>query len=168
MIILGLDPAIRTTGYGVIEAKEGSPLHLLDCGVIANTPRMSHSDCVRRIFCGVTELIKTFNCEVAAIEAPFVGKNYRTAIILGMARGAIVSALSVAGIDVYSYQPSVAKLAAAGRGNAGKAQVALLLAHEFGIDPSNISLDSTDAISLALCHYQRLKYPVAGKMGQKI
>ena len=168
MILLGLDPAIRTTGYGVIEAVDNAPIRLLDCGVIANAAKLPHTECLRRIYGGVAELVAAFGCECAAIESPFVGRNSRTAIILGMARGAILTALAQAGVPAYSYPPSAGKQAAAGSGSARKEQVALMLASELGIDPVDISLDSTDAIALALCHWQRLRHPELGKIGQQL
>ena len=168
MIVLGLDPAIRTTGYAVIGAEDGAPAVLLDCGVIVNSPKLPHSECVRRLYGGVAELVNTFHCDCASLEDPFVGRNSRTAIILGMARGAILSALAAAGVPAYSYTPATAKQSAAGRGSATKEQVALMLACEFGIDAGNIPLDSTDAIALALCHLQRLRYPEYGKLGKAL
>lgn len=169
MIVLGLDPAIRTTGYAVIRAQEGAVTpELLDCGVIVNSQKLPHSECVRRLHGGVAELISTFHCDCASLEDPFVGRNSRTAIILGMARGAILSALALAGIPAYSYTPSAAKQSAAGRGSATKEQVALMLGSEFRIDPGTIPLDSTDAIALALCHLQRMQHPEYGKLGKML
>ncbi|MDD3885962.1 MAG: crossover junction endodeoxyribonuclease RuvC, partial [Victivallaceae bacterium] len=90
MIILGIDPAIRTTGYGVIRADSPNSFEILDCGVIVNSPKLPHSECVRRLLGGVRELAAAFTPDCASMEAPFVGRNSRTAIILGMARGAIL------------------------------------------------------------------------------
>ena len=151
MIILGLDPAIRVSGYGVIELSDGN-WRILDCGVIRNTPRMAHSECLRRIYGGVTQLIESFHPDYASLEEPFAGKNAATAIILGMARGAILTALANHRIPAYSYMPSKAKKAAVGTGSATKEQVALMMAAQFGIAPEHIPLDATDALALAICH----------------
>ena len=71
MIILGLDPAIRTSGYGVIEVNEQTrEMKVLDCGVIINKNSMPHSECLRRIAGGVAELIATYQIDAAAIEEP--------------------------------------------------------------------------------------------------
>lgn len=155
MIILGLDPAIRTTGYGVIEMVPGKKARILDCGVIKNTPKMPHSECVRRLAGGVRELISAFHPDCASLESPFVGDNAQTAIILGMARGAILTALAENSVPAYAYAPSVAKRAATGLNNARKEQVALLMANEFGIAVSDIPNDATDALALAICHGQK-------------
>ncbi len=155
MIILGLDPAIRTTGYGVIEMVPGKKARILDCGVIKNTPKMPHSECVRRLAGGVRELVGAFHPDCASLESPFVGDNAQTAIILGMARGAILTALAENSIPAYAYAPSVAKRAATGLNCARKEQVALLMANEFGIAVSDIPNDATDALALAICHGQK-------------
>ncbi|MBE6403970.1 MAG: crossover junction endodeoxyribonuclease RuvC [Lentisphaerae bacterium] len=155
MIVLGLDPAIRTTGYGVVEMLPGKRAKILDCGVIKNTPQMPHSECVRRLAGGVRELIKTFRPDCASMESPFVGDNARTAIILGMARGAILTALAENAIPAYAYAPIVAKRAVTGISHARKEQVALMMANEFAISVGDIPDDATDALALAVCHGQK-------------
>ncbi|MDD4818317.1 MAG: crossover junction endodeoxyribonuclease RuvC [Victivallaceae bacterium] len=154
MLVLGIDPAIRNTGYGVIEAGGASSFKILDCGVIRNTDRMSHSECLRRLAGGIRELADTFSPDVASIEDPFVGRNASTAIILGMARGAIIAVLAGREIPVYSYSPRHAKKVAVGSGGGSKEQVAAMMAAELGIDVSGIPLDATDALALAVCHAQ--------------
>ena len=152
MIILGLDPAIRTTGYGVVKMLPGKKAEILDCGVIKNTPQMPHSECVRRLAGGIRELITVFKPDCASMESPFVGDNAKTAIILGMARGAILCALAENNIPAYAYAPIVAKRAVTGLSHARKEQVALMMANEFNIAVSDIPDDATDALALALCH----------------
>lgn len=98
MIILGIDPAIRTTGYGVIRTESVSRFEILDCGIIANSARLPHTECLRRLAGGIRELVGAFTPDYASIEDPFVGKNASTAIILGMARGAILAALAEAAV----------------------------------------------------------------------
>ena len=161
MIILGIDPAIRTTGYGVISADPtaGSGMAILDCGVIRNRPNLPHTECLRRLHGGISELISLYHPDCAVLEDPFVGRNAKTAIILGMARGGILTALADHAIPSYAYPPSVAKRAATGSGGADKARIAFLLAAEFKIEVQNIPLDSTDALALAMCHLQRLRFP---------
>ena len=155
MILLGIDPAIRTTGYGVIEAGAGGRFSVIDCGVIANSPKLPHSECVRRLHFGICELVKSFHPDCAVLEEPFVGRNAGTAIILGMARGAILAALSINSIPAFAYAPTVAKRAAVGRGSATKEQIAVMISAELGIEIEQIPLDSTDALALAMCHAAR-------------
>ena len=155
MILLGIDPAIRTTGYGVIEAGAGGRFSVIDCGVIANSPKLPHSECVRRLHMGICELVTSFKPDCAVLEEPFVGKNAGTAIILGMARGAILAALSINSVPAFAYAPTVAKRAAVGRGGATKEQIAVMISAELGIEIERIPLDSTDALALAMCHAAR-------------
>ena len=156
MIILGIDPAIRTTGYGVIDAGTGGKFSVIDCGVIANSQKLPHSRCVRRLHLGICELVNTFHPDCAVLEEPFVGKNAGTAIILGMARGAILAALSINEIPAFAYAPTVAKRAAVGRGSATKEQIAVMISAELGIETDQIPLDSTDALALAMFHASRV------------
>ena len=168
MIILGLDPAIRTTGYGVIRMLPGRAAEILDCGVIRNTPRMPHSECVRRLSGGVRELIGAFKPDCASMESPFVGDNANTAIILGMARGAILTALAESAVPVYAYAPIVAKRTVTGLPHSRKEQVALMMAHEFAIAVGDIPNDATDALALAVCHGQKALYQPAEMLGKPL
>ena len=149
MIILGIDPAIRTTGYGVIRADNPASFTILDCGVIANSARLPHTECLRRLAGGIRELIDSFHPDCASIEEPFLGKNASTAIILGMARGAILTALAERQIPVYAYSPRSAKRSAVGNGGATKEQVARIMAVELGIEIEQIPLVSTLSNTLA-------------------
>ena len=170
MIILGIDPAIRTTGYGVIKADPdaGDGMEIVDCGVICNKPSMPHTECLRRLYGGISELIDLYHPDCAVLEEPFVGRNAKTAIILGMARGGILAALAQHNIPAYAYNPSVAKRAATGSGSAEKSRIAFILAAEFGIEVEKIPLDSTDALALAMCHIQRLRFPTLNGIGKQL
>ncbi|MBR7121093.1 MAG: crossover junction endodeoxyribonuclease RuvC [Lentisphaeria bacterium] len=170
MVILGIDPAIRTTGYGVIKVdpSAGDGMEILDCGVICNKPSMPHTECLRRLHGGICELISLYSPDCAVLEEPFLGRNAKTAIILGMARGGILTALANCQIPAYAYAPSVAKRAATGCGSADKKQIAFILAAEFGIETEKIPLDSTDALALAMCHIQRLRFPDFNGIGKSL
>ncbi|MBO5763000.1 MAG: crossover junction endodeoxyribonuclease RuvC, partial [Lentisphaeria bacterium] len=87
---------------------------------------------------------------------PFLGRNAKTAIILGMARVAILSAIAEQRIPCCAYSPKSAKRAAVGNGSAEKGQVAVMIAAMFNIGIDRIPLDATDALALALCHAQIL------------
>lgn len=152
MIIIGIDTAIRKTGYGVLEMTGANVLKVLDCGVIANSPKLSHSECLRRLSGGIRELVETYHPDAAAIEGAFVSRNIRTAMILSLARGAVIARLAELTVPVYEYSPKTAKRAATGNGEASKEQVAALIAAFGKLDVQDIPNDSTDALALALCH----------------
>ncbi len=154
MIILGIDTAIRCTGYGVVSMPDFKNIGILDCGVIKNTQKMPHSECLRRIGGGIRELIKRFSPETAAIEGAFVDRNIKTAMILSLARGAAIYTCAEAGVSVFEYSPKVAKRAITGTGNASKEQIAAMIAGMLNIEVKDIPRDSTDALALAICHGQ--------------
>ena len=112
MIILGIDTALRCTGYGVVEMI-GKQFKAIDCGVIRNHRKAPHSDCLRCISGGIRQLAKQFNPDVAAIEGGFYFKNAKTSMVLGMARGAAVSTLAEAGVPCYSSTLTIARVSAA-------------------------------------------------------
>lgn len=154
MIILGLDTAIRCTGYGVIDMQRGGNVEILACGVIKNPQKAPHSECLRRLYGGVSELCETYSPEVSAIESAFYQKNINTAMILSYARGAIMTALVNHEIPIYAYAPRKAKKAVVGTGMASKNQVATMIASMTSLNIDNILLDSTDALAIAICHGQ--------------
>jgi len=154
MIILGIDAAIRCTGYGVIKLNKMSDIEVLDCGIIKNTPKMFHSECLKRISGGIKELIKSFNPDSASIEDAFYGKNIKTSMILSMARGAAIAAVAEYDLPVFTYSPRTAKKAIVGTGKGSKTQIAIMLANLLNINTSDIPRDSTDALALAICHGQ--------------
>ncbi len=151
MIILGMDTALRTTGYGVI-ACEGKMMKAVDCGVIKTAPKAPHSECLARLGNGIEELIKAFEPKIGVIEGGFYGRNVKTAMVLGMARGVVVSALARHQIPVFEYAPRRAKQAVVGYGNATKEQVAQVISMMLKLNVGDIPTDSTDAMAIAMCH----------------
>ena len=151
MVILGIDTALRCSGYGVIRVT-GKQFQALDCGVIKNSPRLAHSECLRRLTAGVVELIERFHPDLAAIEGGFYLKNAKTAMVLGMARGCVIGALAQHRIPCYEYAPARAKQAITGYGRATKDEVARVMRGLLGLDIRTIPEDATDALSLAICH----------------
>lgn len=166
MIVLGIDTALRTTGYGLVRFEKGV-FTVLDCGVIANKASLSHSECLRRIFLGIRELIETFHPDAVSIEAAFANKNIKTTMLLSMARGAAVASSSVCGIPVFEYSPKTAKRAAVGMGTAAKEQVASVLASMCSLDIKDIPDDATDALALAVCHANTASRPELASLGGK-
>ena len=151
-VILGVDTSLRSTGYAVIRMNAPGKYQILDCGVIRNKASLIHSECLYRIAGGIRELVEMFHPDTASIESAFVQKNIKTAMILSLARGAVITALAEKGIEIYEYSPTTAKRSAIGRGTATKEQVAVMMAAVCGIDVSGVPDDSTDALALAVCH----------------
>ncbi len=160
--ILGIDTALRKTGWGIIDAAHGT-CRAVDCGVIINPPTVKVTDCLRRLNSAIKALLTQYNPDLAIIEGGFYCKNVRTAIILGTARGAVLGVLGEAEIPVYEYAPRRVKQAVCGFGNASKNQVARLVSQRLNIQVANLPDDATDALALSLCHAQNLA--TAGGLG---
>lgn len=153
MRILGVDTALRTTGFGIIDT-EGKRFSAVDCGVIKTTRNHPLSECLRRLAGGMKELVETYAPDVAAIEGAFYCHNVRTSLVLGAARGAVIATLALHDIPLYEYAPRRVKQSVCGFGNASKPQVALLVSQMLGIEVTALPDDATDALALALCHAQ--------------
>ncbi|MCK5806049.1 MAG: crossover junction endodeoxyribonuclease RuvC [Lentisphaeria bacterium] len=153
--ILGVDTALRTTGFGIVDAC-GNTFSPVDCGVVKTTRSQPLSECLRRLAGGMRELAKTYAPDVVAIEGAFYCKNVRTSMVLGSARGAVIATLAEMGIPIYEYAPRRVKQSVCGFGNASKQQVALLVSQILKVAVGNLPDDATDALALAICHAQAL------------
>ncbi len=153
--ILGVDTALRTTGWGIIEVR-GKILKAVDCGLIKNPPNSPVSECLKRLLGGVRELVQLYHPDTAVLEGAFYCRNVRTAMMLGSARGAVIASLAEQGLEIYEYAPRRVKQAVCGFGNASKEQVALLVSQFLHIRTDHFLLDTTDALAMAITHAQEL------------
>ncbi len=158
--ILGMDTALRKTGWGIVEIN-GKKITAVDCGVIVNPASASITDCMRRLNNAIKDLLTKYTPDCATIEGGFYCKNARTAIVLGTARGAVLGVLAEAQLPVYEYAPRRAKQAVTGKGNATKEQVAAMVSNLLNIRVENLANDSTDALALAITHALLLANPTA-------
>ncbi|NLB55289.1 MAG: crossover junction endodeoxyribonuclease RuvC, partial [Lentisphaerae bacterium] len=147
--ILGIDTSLRCTGLGIIDS-DGSTLQIVQFGVIRNKPGLSVTECVGRIYSGISQIIAEEQPDVVAIEGVFYCKNVRTAVTLGEARGAVLAALSTAELVVHEYAPRRVKQAVAGYGAADKEQVRKMVISMLGIE-STPPYDASDALAIAIC-----------------
>ena len=155
MRILGIDTALRCTGFGLIDFIDGKP-QIIQCGFIKTPAKKKVSECLRRLSGGIEELIKEYAPDQISIEGTFFHKYAKTAMLLGMARGAVVSVAARHNLPIYEYAPKRAKKAVSGTGNASKEQVAFIMANMLNINLTDVPLDATDALSLIFCHYQAI------------
>ena len=151
-IILGIDPGTTIMGYGLIECQKGE-IELLTLGVlrlsrIANQPLK-----LKRIFERTLSLIDEYKPDELAIEAPFYGKNVQSMLKLGRAQGVAIAAALYRNIPIFEYSPKKIKQSVTGNGNASKQQVAAMLGRLITIAETPESLDATDALAAAVCHY---------------
>jgi crossover junction endodeoxyribonuclease RuvC len=150
MIILGIDPALRTTGFGVIE-KQGSRLRYIASGTIKTGTEGALPPRLKVILGGVSEIVATYRPACAAIEKVFVNVNPQSTLLLGAARGAAITALVGADLDVAEYTPAQIKQAVVGTGKASKAQVQDMVARLLKL-PGLPGSDAADALAVAICH----------------
>ena len=151
-VIFGLDPSLRSTGYGIIQV-EGRNTRVLAFGVIKNSPKIVPSRCLVAIRREVCDLVQEYQPDAAAVEGVIYLQNFQTAITLGAARGAALLALAEAGLPIYEYAPKRVKAAATGHGGAQKAQVSFMMRALLGLT-ENPPADAADALAIALTHAQ--------------
>jgi crossover junction endodeoxyribonuclease RuvC len=150
MIILGIDPGLRTTGFGVIE-KQGNRLRYVASGTIKTGTEGALPPRLKVILTGVSEIVATYRPACAAIEKVFVNVNPQSTLLLGQARGAAITALVGADLDVAEYTPTQVKQAVVGTGKAVKAQVQDMVARLLKL-PGLPGTDAADALGIAICH----------------
>ena len=149
-VVLGLDPGSRVTGYGFVREVSGV-LSLVAAGVVRTG---SESDFPRRlgiIYGAVADLIGRYAPVEVSVENVFVSKNPGTALKLGQARGAALAACAVAGLPVFSYEPTIIKKSLVGTGRAEKSQVAFMVGRVLACRET-FAVDATDALAAAVCH----------------
>ncbi len=152
MIILGLDPALTITGYGVIQVK-GSVLGLREAGIIRTCAKDPTPKRLDKIYRGVIKLIEDTKPDCLVLEKIY--SHYRhptTAYILGQARGVICLAAATKKIPFYEYAATRIKKAIVGKGLASKAQVQKMVTHTLGLKTMPGYMDVTDALALAIAH----------------
>ena len=149
-ITLGIDPGSRVTGYGLLE-KDGPRLSLVAAGQIKTRNRTSLAERLTEIYAELQKVIKEYSPDEAAVEDVFFAKNVKSAIRLGHARGVVLLAAAEAGLKVFEYPATTIKSTVVGYGHADKSQVSLMVKNLLKID-QEFSLDTTDALSVAICH----------------
>ena len=122
-----------------------------EAGRIRNAPKLPLSECLRTIHARVAELIAQYSPDVVAIESVIYGKNAGTMLVLGEARGAVITAAADAGLPIYEYEPRRVKMAVCGNGLAEKEQVQRMVKTLLGLEelPQN---DAADALAIAITH----------------
>lgn len=151
MIVLGVDPGTQATGYGVV-AEEDGRRSLIECGVIRPAAKRPHAQRLLEIFEGLSAVIDRTRPDVLCVEGVFYGRNARSTLALGQARGVVMLAAAVRGVSVAEYPPAEVKNAVAGSGRAGKAQVALMVQQHLSLVEPPSPADAADGVAIALCH----------------
>ena len=151
-IILGVDPSLRGTGYGIVHSVKSSP-RALTHGAIACPPAWSHSRCLVRIAQTLRDVIRRHQPTVCVIEGLFYAQNLQTALTMGEARGAALAVIAEAGLEIYELAPRKVKQAIVGHGGAQKIAVAKMVQRLLNLAELP-GPDAADALALALTHAQ--------------
>jgi crossover junction endodeoxyribonuclease RuvC len=151
-IILGVDPSLRGTGFGIIRAGRSTPC-LLEQGTIRCPASWERSRCLANISQTLRDCIRRHSPTVCAIEGLFYAQNLQTALIMGEARGAALAAIAEAGLDIFEMAPRKVKQAIVGYGAAQKLAVAKMVQRMLSLDELPAP-DAADALALALAHAQ--------------
>ena len=151
--ILGIDPALTTTGYAVVTADSRGNVSLLEGGLIRTKSSEALEDRLKVINETLVEVIEEFGPDEVAIEDLHSRyRNLKTAIIMGHARGVAILAAGSAGIPVHHYQPTRVKSIVAGTGRADKAQMKRAVSMRLGLPKEIEKDDVADAVGIAICH----------------
>ncbi len=153
MFVLGIDPGLTRTGYGVI-ASSGSSDRAVAAGVISTEPSLPVTRRLAELATDLREVVAEHQPATAAIEQVFVNNNRRTAISVARASGVALLVLAEAGVEVAEYTPSAVKMALTGSGTADKEQMQRVIAMRLGLAAAPGPADAADALAVALCHVQ--------------
>jgi crossover junction endodeoxyribonuclease RuvC len=150
MRVLAIDCSLRSTGVAIIDANGGKP-QVLYFGLIQNRNTLRSSSCLVAIRDRLAELIHAHEPDCCALEAVIYVQSYKTAILLGAARGAAILAAAERGLPVFEYAPKRIKQATVGRGNADKNQMAFMIRALLGLTETP-GPDEADALAIGLAH----------------
>ncbi len=158
--ILGIDPGIADTGYGVVR-QSLSGLEMVDCGSIVTPPTLPLSERLQLLKRKLCAILAAHRPEVAAMEQIFFSRNARSAMEVGQARGVALLCLAEAGIAVHEYAPLAVKSALTGYGRAEKPQVLRMVRAALGQADLSASDDAVDALAIAICHHHAARLRAA-------
>jgi crossover junction endodeoxyribonuclease RuvC len=150
--ILGIDPGLRNTGWGIIEA-HGSRLSFVACGRVCSETGASMGERLRQLHAGLAQVITAHAPMEAAVEETFVNRDPQSALKLGQARGVALTVPALAGLVVEEYAANLVKKTVVGNGHADKQQIAMMVRVLLPTSAAN-SADAADALAVAICHAQ--------------
>jgi crossover junction endodeoxyribonuclease RuvC len=166
MRILGIDPGLAITGYGVIRVDNQSRYHCIDYGVIATPTELIEADRLKILFLELRKLIVQHQPEASAVEKLYFQKNVKTALSVGQARGVVLLTLSQADLPIFEYNPNEVKQTVCGYGNADKNQVQQMVQILLGLDELPKPDDAADALAIAICHIHHQSFYDAVRRSQ--
>jgi len=159
MLVLGVDPGSRVTGYGLVR-KEGSELTCMHSGIITLSGQIPFYERIHRIYHSMIDIMNRHRPEELAIEDVFFAKNVQSSLKIGHARGAVLIAAVECGLRIFEYSPMEIKKAVAGYGSAPKEQVRSMIRWMLKLH-CEPPLDASDALATAICHLNWTRIKIA-------
>jgi len=159
VLVLGIDPGTAATGYGVVRRGAGASVTLIECGVIRTSASEPLAIRIREIYDAVVGLIERHRPGAVSVEDVFYGKNAKSALKLGHARGAILLAAAHHDLIIAEYAPREIKKAVVGTGNATKDQVGFMVKQQLRLKEAPTPADAADGVAAALCHCMVGSFP---------
>ena len=156
MLVLGVDPGSRITGYGLVE-KKNNHMICIDAGVISSPEKEPFYERIYKIFISMVEIMNHYQPNEMAIEDVFFAKNVRSSLKLGHARGAALIAAVDCGVKVFEYTPLEIKKSVVGYGRATKEQIRSMVKIILKLK-SQLGSDTSDALAAAICHLNWTRY----------
>ncbi len=162
-IVLGVDPGSRCMGFGLVRERSGC-LFLVEAGTVR--PTEEHMSVrLGLMYTRIAALIQIHSPSAVAVENVFFARNPASALKLGQARGAVLAACGVLGVEVFGYEPTLVKKSLVGAGRAEKSQVGFMVGQLLGVRP-DWAEDAGDALALAICHLNHSRFLNALAAGQ--
>jgi crossover junction endodeoxyribonuclease RuvC len=158
-VILGIDPGSNIMGYGLIRINRNQPVLLL-MDTLDQRKTENHYEKIAKIFEHTLKLVQEYKPSAMAIETPFLGVNIQSMLKLGRAQGAAISAALYQNVPVFEYAPRKIKQSITGHGDASKEQIANFLSMTLRMDLKPETLDATDGLAAAMCHFYQCNNPV--------
>ena len=157
MIILGIDPGIATTGWGVVEKVEGKRVNgkdfvMLDYGCVLTEPNLSLSERLELLYSGIQNVLREHKPAAVAVEELFFTNNAKTVMAVGQARGVILLAAQHFKVPFFEYTPPEVKSALTGYGRADKSQMQRMIQLILALTEMPKPDDAADALAIAYCH----------------
>ena len=157
-IILGIDPGLATTGYGLIQETEHGELKSIDFGVILTPSDETLQKRLLILHQEIKKITLLYQPAQGAVEKLFFQKNVKTAMTVGQARGVVLLALAETGLAVEEYTPLEIKQAITGYGNASKIQIQQMVKSLLNLEDLPKPDDAADALAVAICHLHHNQY----------
>ncbi|MEA1903871.1 MAG: crossover junction endodeoxyribonuclease RuvC [Actinomycetota bacterium] len=150
MFVLGIDPGLSATGYGLVEGSQ--PPKAMLAGVIRTDSGLPMPTRLAELYRGLTQVVDDSHPDVIALETVFTNRNLQTAISVGRASGVALLVAAQAGLEVHEYVPTAIKSAVTGDGSANKRQMQEMVARLLHLQEPPKPADAADALAIALCH----------------